>query len=329
MATEPTSPPSGTSPPTAPSIGDSPSTFQTQADAFVAWMVGFFSYLGSLASWISTTATQVYNNAVEAAASATSASAASNAAEWVSAASYAEGDLVWSSTDHLTYRAKTTHSGVATDPSSDSTNWTLAVGAGAAPLFSPLFTGTPAAPTVAAGDTSTKIATTAFVDQAIKDHPPLSKSVVASPVSSIILSLSGHKAFRVVMRGVQASATTTLRVQFGDSSSTFHTGVSDYGWNYKLNASAPTSDGTDSSMALFPLETSVLWDASAVFDIYPSADGSRASAIRGQGVRADDILDCAGWLQLASHPATHLKIFPLTGTITAGEFFLYPLTEVT
>lgn len=73
MATEPTTPPSGTAPPTAPSIGDSPTTFLTRADAFVAWIATFYAYLVSLSSWANTTATQVFNNAGEAAGSASTA----------------------------------------------------------------------------------------------------------------------------------------------------------------------------------------------------------------------------------------------------------------
>src|SRR5437879_681073 len=44
---------------------------------------------------------------------------------------------------------------------------------GAAPLASPAFTGAPTAPTPAAGDNSTKIATTAFVDTAVFGLSPV------------------------------------------------------------------------------------------------------------------------------------------------------------
>lgn len=45
--------------------------------------------------------------------------------------------------------------------------FSMAGGAGAAPLNSPAFTGTPTAPTPTAGDSSTKLATTAFVQGAL------------------------------------------------------------------------------------------------------------------------------------------------------------------
>jgi hypothetical protein len=46
------------------------------------------------------------------------------------------------------------------------------IAAGGAPIVSPTFTGTPAAPTVTAGDSTTKLATTAFVATAIGGLPP-------------------------------------------------------------------------------------------------------------------------------------------------------------
>ncbi len=64
----------------------------------------------------------------DAVAAKNTAIAATNATEWVSEGSYSEFDVVWSPVDHLPYVAKTTHSGVATDPSSDSTNWQLFTG---------------------------------------------------------------------------------------------------------------------------------------------------------------------------------------------------------
>jgi Chaperone of endosialidase len=45
------------------------------------------------------------------------------------------------------------------------------IAAGGAPIVSPTFTGTPAAPTPTAGDSSTKVATTAFVEAAIASLP--------------------------------------------------------------------------------------------------------------------------------------------------------------
>lgn len=42
---------------------------------------------------------------------------------WVSGASYTTDDVVYSAVNNKTYKAKTTHTGITTDPSADPTNW--------------------------------------------------------------------------------------------------------------------------------------------------------------------------------------------------------------
>jgi len=107
-------------------------------------MVTFTGELTTAVSWFSTTASTVSTDATTAsnAASATAAdvvaasgfadsasdfadnaASAAGATVWVSAAAYTAGDGVSSPVDFQTYRAKLTHSGVATDPSADATNW--------------------------------------------------------------------------------------------------------------------------------------------------------------------------------------------------------------
>jgi len=120
-----------TSLPTAPDRTQ-PSTFSTRADALVAALSTFVTetnaagtYIDGVGTEVDADATAAATSAAEAAASATAA--ASEASAWVSGASYAVGDVVWSSVDYGTYRAKTTHSGETTDPSSDTTNWALVV----------------------------------------------------------------------------------------------------------------------------------------------------------------------------------------------------------
>jgi hypothetical protein len=122
--------------PTAPDRNQ-PSTFSTRADALVAALATFVSETNASGDYIDGVGTAVDADAAAAAASASAASgsataaaasataAALEAAEWVSGASYTEGDVVWSPLDYGTYRAKTTHTGLTTDPSSDTTNWAL------------------------------------------------------------------------------------------------------------------------------------------------------------------------------------------------------------
>jgi WD40 repeat protein len=114
-----------------------PSTFSARTDPFLAGMVVFQGELNTAVSWFSSTTSTVAINAAtasaaatSAAASATLASAASGAVLHVPSASYTAGDAAISNTDYAAYRCILTHTGVATDPSADATNWTLAVPAG-------------------------------------------------------------------------------------------------------------------------------------------------------------------------------------------------------
>jgi hypothetical protein len=83
----------------------------------------FGTEVNAAGDYIDGVGAQVTTDAATASAAAASAVAAAGATEWVSGASYDEGDVVWSGVDYQTYRAKTTHSGVTTDPSLDDTNW--------------------------------------------------------------------------------------------------------------------------------------------------------------------------------------------------------------
>jgi hypothetical protein len=151
--------------PSAPNRND-PDNFSTEADAFVAALPALVTETNAAgvytegqataaaqsvtdaaaevvlaaaevvlaADEVALATTQAGNAATsagEAATSALAAAATADAVAWVSAASYtAITSNVISPVDFGTYRAKTTHTGVATDPSADATNWTL-ISAGA------------------------------------------------------------------------------------------------------------------------------------------------------------------------------------------------------
>ena len=133
--------------PSPPSRQD-PTNFADEADAFLGALPTFQSEANALAAYMedtiasdaqtsatnaATSATAAATSATNAATSATnaanSATAAANSAgsiasgAWSSSASYSVGDVVYSPITYLSYRAKTTHSGETTDPSSDTTNW--------------------------------------------------------------------------------------------------------------------------------------------------------------------------------------------------------------
>ena len=149
--------PTFTTPPAViPARGSS--TFSTDASAWVTWQNGFEGELSTATPWVAARVVEVAQSVTDAttqvglataqvglataqvglattqagnaAASAAAAVVTSNADLWVSGASYSAGDNVISEVDFGTYRSITTHTGVATDPSADATNWTL-ISAGA------------------------------------------------------------------------------------------------------------------------------------------------------------------------------------------------------
>jgi hypothetical protein len=113
--------------PSPPSRQD-PANFATEADAFLGALPTFQSQVNAAGTYIDGVGAAVDADAIAAAASATSAAASAAAASqvasvWVSGASYTIGNVRFSPITYSTYRAKTNHSGVTTDPSLDTTNW--------------------------------------------------------------------------------------------------------------------------------------------------------------------------------------------------------------
>jgi len=114
--------------PTPPSRND-PTNFAARADAFLGALPTFQTEANALevavdADAVSSAANaaSASANAAAAAASASAAAAASGAVKWVSGTTYAEGVVVWSPINFLSYRRRTTGGGT-TDPSLDTTNW--------------------------------------------------------------------------------------------------------------------------------------------------------------------------------------------------------------
>lgn len=114
---------------------------------------------------------------------------------------------------------------------------TLAVAdvSGAAPLASPTFTGTPAAPTATAGTNTTQVATTAFVTDAVSTataNKLTSMTAVASTsgTSKDFTSIpAAVKRITILLQGVSLSGTALLRIQLGTSSGFVTTGYTSTG----------------------------------------------------------------------------------------------------
>ena len=115
--------------PSPPSRQD-PANFATEADAFLGALPTFQSqvnaagtYIDGVGTAVDADATAAANSAATAQGAANTAVNASNATQWVSGGSYTAGQVVWSPINFQSFRAKTTHSGITTDPSADSTRW--------------------------------------------------------------------------------------------------------------------------------------------------------------------------------------------------------------
>ena len=113
--------------PASPSRQD-PANFATEADAFLGALPTFQSQVNAAGTYIDGVGTAADADATAAAASATSAAASATAASqvasvWVSGATYTIGAVKFSPITYSSFRAKTNHSGVTTDPSVDTTNW--------------------------------------------------------------------------------------------------------------------------------------------------------------------------------------------------------------
>ena len=123
--------------PTPPSTND-PGNFDSRADAFLGALGNFQTETNALANATFNNAQESAGSASAAAGSASAATMQANAAaqsaaaaaiaagavKWVSGSTYAEGAVVWSPLNYLSYRRKSSGAGTV-DPSNDRTNWAL------------------------------------------------------------------------------------------------------------------------------------------------------------------------------------------------------------
>jgi hypothetical protein len=114
--------------PTPPSRADS-ANFASRADSFLAALPTFATEANATATEVNGYSTSASNSAAAATAASAAAVSATNITQWISGTTYALGVVVWSPVNQLAYRRKVAGAGT-TDPSADSTNWTLIAGTG-------------------------------------------------------------------------------------------------------------------------------------------------------------------------------------------------------
>ena len=115
--------------PTPPSRQD-PTSFNDRADAFLGALPLFQTEANALQTDVNNKQALATTSESNAAASALSAAAVAGVTKWVSGTVYANGAAVFSPINYLTYRRSTASGSGTTDPSLDTTNYTLVVGTG-------------------------------------------------------------------------------------------------------------------------------------------------------------------------------------------------------
>lgn len=103
--------------------------FSDRADAFLAALPAFATEANALAVEVNGYKTSATASAGSASASATAANAIVNVTLWNAGTNYSVGTAVYSPTSFLTYRRKIAGT-TATDPATDTTNWTQVTGTG-------------------------------------------------------------------------------------------------------------------------------------------------------------------------------------------------------
>jgi len=217
---------------------------------------------------------------------------------------------------------------------------------GAAPLASPTFTGTPAAPTAAQGTNTTQLATTAFVVAEVaasggSGRTEISRSTVSSGQSSVEFNgtWTSYKALLLVATGVSGSAAAGVSVSLSDDNGSTYkpvTGVEAHSKSITYVIAPVVQDTTATTVVM---ESAALNSSSV-----PVLASQSAATVNGNfSVQIEDIATLA----IAKHVATRgssqtsglmqqsvgqtasmgavnrVKIAATNGNIDAGTFILY------
>lgn len=209
-----------------------------------------------------------------------------------------------------------------------------------APLASPAFTGSPTAPTQAASDNSTKLATTAYVDAAAGGGGggglvPISKTTASNDAAVDISLTGGYSAYLIrVIGAVAASSTRQFHIRTSsDGGTSFDSGGSDYGWTYSaLSPSAATNnDSADSEIQVgFGNVGSGANDCCNIdVIICPAVSGRRTIMQFNLSAHAGGVME---WVSGAGARFDNTTVDAVrfllnSGNIASGDFHLYGIAD--
>lgn len=322
--------PTFTDAPEAPSRA-APSTFSARTDAFLSWMSTFRDELASAVTWFSAAVTSVDEDKTaagvseeNAAASAAAAAAYTDAEAHVPNAAYVVNNAVISNTNHQTYRCIVAHSGVATDPSADATNWVLITFDG---VYDSL-TGKPTLGTVADKNTGTAegdipilaaggelpaVGGANLVGVVGSGLTRATKTTITNGATNVDIALpAGEGMLLIEGRGVTFSAASFLFLVTSTDGVTFDESTADY----MKNGSAAvrlTVGGTSETEHSFALTARGANDAGAYFSISGDYTSGGVAARMDPGNRA------------VKEAVSHIRL--KGGTFTGGEVFVSRVLE--
>lgn len=354
-----------------------PSTFSALTDPFIAWEKTFRNELSSSVSWFAlqasnaaASASAASDSAGEAADSAGAASdsaddAALSAALSISGGAAAAGADVHvpnaaytasnpasaavSNVNGQTYRCIVSHSGVATDPANDATNWVRITFNGAYADLS----GKPTLGTAATKNTGTTDGTVPLIGAGDKLPESIlpeatpgglvpigSKQTLSSVAAADILLTGGYDEYIIKYWGFYNDTDNFfLRLRTStNGGSSFDSGGSDYkyaimGINSDSTSNSNSVSGASSFIALSSTSvgTTAANNVSGEIKIYTPSDTTPTkiettdTTITAMGRMQQSI---GGGFRNSSAVVDAVRLFMSSGNIAAGEYQLYGVTTV-
>jgi len=242
-------------------------------------------------------------------AAAAAAVVTSNASAWVSGVSYSVNANAISGIDFGTYRAILTHTGVATDPSADPTNWVK--------ISAPAKASQAEAE---AGTENTKFLTSlraaeAIAVQAISGLLPISKVSITSGVSQVDVALpAGENDLIITGRAITSATSVTVQIT-----------TSIDGITYANTSGAYKVNGTDSSRVL--ISTPAATRHQFTMTVVGSNDSGAFFSVYGNSSPGDETHSFEA-LRVVAQAITHIRFTAETGNFTGGEIIISQIQEV-